>query len=149
MGKKKRAKTRVKDIREVVSQAEIDRAAAFMCQVVALLGLPSWRIVIAVKPAATDASASIHAIQGRYCATVHLSIDWETYDLEQRRLVLVHEALHLLHHRIDGVLDGVPGVSGYRLEAEYMVDLLSNVVVTWPAVVDAFDDVYDGVPDPA
>lgn len=148
MGKKKRAETRVGDIRDTVSRAEIDRAAAFMGRVACLLGLPTWRILIAVEPADEDCSASIQATRGRYCATVRLNAQWETLDLETRRLVLVHETLHLLHHRIDDALDGVRGAGRYRLEAEYMVDLLSHAVVEWPAVREAFDDVYDGVHDP-
>lgn len=148
VGKKKRAKTRVEDIRDTVSRAEIDRAAAFMGRVVCLLGLPTWRILIAVEPADEDCAASIQATRGRYCATVRLNAQWETFDLETRRLVLVHETLHLLHHRIDDALDGVRGAGRYRLEAEYMVDLLSHAVTDWPAVRAAFDDVYAGVASP-
>ncbi|EFD50340.1 hypothetical protein HMPREF0569_1593 [Micrococcus luteus SK58] len=135
-----------------LSDKDADRAAAFMAEVASVLGLPQWSIRVMEKPCEKDAQATVGVIHGRYVAEVRLSRGWTHVHPDEQRNTLVHEVLHLFHHRIDDVVlaaeSAVPKKAlrrlhdGLNVELEYMVDLLTTVVQDMPAVRSAWHRHY-------
>src|SRR5690349_11977610 len=88
-----------------ITKAEQDAVLWYAGEVCRALGLPTWRLAIMVKPASKDAEAAIRATEGRYFANIWLNKDWMTYDNETRRNAITHEVCHLLHPRIDYLME--------------------------------------------
>lgn len=128
------------------AQAVCNYAAA-MCRT---MGMPGWRIVVSEEPADDDANASIDWIDQRHLAKLWLGTEWMTLDYAERREVITHEVLHLLHSKVSTVvLDDSRGymhdhehddwARRVRREFELMVDHLAQWMTTTHSLVEAWD----------
>lgn len=88
-----------------VTQKEIDAVLAFAIEVLVALRMPAWTVLLMWDPCGDDALATIKPIDGRYVAELHLCADWMDRSDEVRRNTITHEMLHLVHARVDSVID--------------------------------------------
>jgi hypothetical protein len=100
-------------------------------------------------PADDDDLGSISTVDGKYTAQLYLASDWMKRTDEERREVIVHEMLHLLHFRVDHVLDDARDLMHdhehaqlqrrYRRETELMVDHLAKFLSRTHTLAEAWD----------
>jgi Zn-dependent protease with chaperone function len=127
---------------------EADAVQLYLWELRDALGLQQWDVYLSSKAAAPECHASVFPTEGRWVAEVRVQKDFCTaLDDDQKRAVLTHELLHLVHRDLTEVTRKSLLASGYlphrvyrmhweqlRLEAELMVDHLTSVVaLTMPA----------------
>jgi Zn-dependent protease with chaperone function len=115
------------------------------------LNLSHWDVYLSSKAADTDCHASVLPTEGRWTAEVRINQHfWTRLDDTEKRSVLTHELLHLVHRGMSEVVRKSLHVSGYlpqgayrllweqvRLESELLVDHLTTVIApTMPAWSD-------------
>lgn len=132
---------------DTLCQGEVDSISNYLDWLRGTLGLPQWKIYLAYNPALTGTTASIEVETLKYTAVVHVCLDWVTRDPAEQAMVLLHEVLHVTHHRVSAIVhdelyDLVPiryalvchGLSNrMKNESERMVDALAV------ALADALD----------
>lgn len=91
--------------RSHVTKREAQAVVDFAIDVLELLHMPGWQILVMDDPADEDDLASISTVEGKYTAQLHLASDWMKRTDEERCETVVHEVLHLLHFRVNHVID--------------------------------------------
>lgn len=127
---------------------QCDAIQLYLWDLRAALRLDHWDVYLSAKAAASDCFASVFPTEGRYVAEVRVRPDfWTGLDADQKRMVLTHELLHLVHRSLTEATRKSLHTSGYlprrtyalvweqvRLESELMVDHLTGVIApTMPA----------------
>lgn len=135
-----------------VTKRECGAVAEFAAQVLSALNMPAWQILVMEEPADEDDFASISKIDGKHVAQIYLSTDWMKRTDEERRETITHEVLHLLHFRIDHVLDDAKPLmrehehdmlmTRYWREAELMVDHLARWLSRTHSLEQAWDTAH-------
>ena len=69
------------------------------------LGLQEWRISVSKDPAPDDSFAATEALEQSQTATIWLGTKFWSSTLEERRLTLIHELLHLDTWRCANMVD--------------------------------------------
>lgn len=132
---------------------EVDRADAYLADLAGRLGLSGWDVWVAAEPSKDGALAHVEPTEGRRVAPVHLCSDWPERGPEDKRQILVHELLHLVHRDQTDLIRSALPESGYlpdgayrllwesfRLATEVMVDHLAQVLAPfmppWPSDTD-------------
>jgi hypothetical protein len=139
MSKSKREQRRLADAWKQVAGPQVRAANDYLDWCRTVLGLPHWDIWVAVKPCSNNAHASILPEDQRHIASINLSRDWINLEPAEQAMVLLHEVLHVSHHRLTNVmrLDARHGMSQKRYdhlaecsrrEAELMVDQLATAL---------------------
>ncbi|TYP82058.1 hypothetical protein [Blastococcus xanthinilyticus] len=131
---------------------QADAVQGYLWQLRDALNLSHWDVYLSSKAAEPGCHASVLPCEGRYVAEVRIQKDfWTALDDDQKRSVLTHELLHLVHRALTEVPRKALHESGYlpqrayrmlweqiRLESELMVDHLPTVLApTMPAWADA------------
>lgn len=122
--------------RSHVTRREANAVCEFAIDVLQLLHMPGWQVLVMEDPADEDCVASILPVEGKYTAQLYLASDWMKRSDDERCETVVHEVLHLLHFRVNHVLDDARGLMHdhehdalyvrYRRETELMVDHLAK-----------------------
>lgn len=122
-----------------LSDREAQIAADFAAEVILELGLGRWQALVMEKPSPNDTVASITYVENRYVAQIFLCKRWSTQSSGDQYQALIHECLHLIHLRINHVLQDLESIVRpdqlgsawvhYNREIEYMVDNLSTYVM--------------------
>lgn len=92
-------------MRTHVTKREAQAVCDFAVNVLTALHMPGWQILVMEEPADEDELAAIRPVDGKYTAQLWLCSDWMKRSDEERRETVVHEVLHLLHFRINHVVD--------------------------------------------
>lgn len=92
--------------RSHVTKREAQAVCDYASNLCDLLGMPTWRILVMDDPCDDDeeANASISWIDQRYVAQLWLGSTWMKVDYNDRREVITHEVLHLLHSKVSTVV---------------------------------------------
>lgn len=133
-----------------VSDAEATAVLDYATNLLATLRMPAWTVLIMENPADDDCLASVVPVDGRYSAQLYLCADWEKRSHEERRTVVTHEILHLLHRNVSvAVLDDSQDLMHaweheqwerrVRRELELMVDNLAHFLAETHTLVEAWD----------
>jgi hypothetical protein len=69
------------------------------------LGLQEWRIIVSKEPAPDDSFAATEALEQSQSATIWLGTKFWASTLEEQRLTLIHELLHLDTWRCANMVD--------------------------------------------
>lgn len=122
--------------RSHVTKREAQAVCDFAANVMGALHMPGWQVLVMEDPADEDDLASISALDGKYTAQFWLASDWMRRTDDERRETVVHEVLHILHFRINHVLDDAAALLSerdreqlekrYQRETELMVDHLAK-----------------------
>lgn len=138
--------------RSHVTKREAQAVADFASEVLTALHMPGWQVLIMDDPADDDDVASISTVHGKYTAQVYLASDWMRRTDQDRRETVVHEMLHLLHFRIDHILDDAANymrdhehealATRYRRETELMVDHLAKFLSRTHSLESAWDHAH-------
>ena len=122
-----------------LSDREARIAADFAAEVISELGLGRWQALVMEKPSPSNTIASITYVENRYVAQIFLCKRWSTQSSGDQYQALIHECLHLIHLRINHVLQDLESIVRpdqlgsawvhYNREIEYMVDNLSTYVM--------------------
>lgn len=118
------------------TKREAQAICDYAVDVIGALGLPGWRVLLMEDPCDDDCLACIVPVEGKYTAQLYVCTDWMKRDDDERRDTITHEVLHLLHFRVDHVLDDARDLmhdhehdalhKRYRRETELMVDHLAG-----------------------
>lgn len=124
----------------------------FAIDVLQLLNMPGWQVLVMEEPAEEDAVASISPVYGKYTAQLYLGSDWMKRTDDDRCETVVHEVLHLLHFRINHVIDDARGLMRdhehdalevrYRRETELMVDQLAKFLSRTHTMRESWDTAH-------
>ena len=138
--------------RSHVTNREAQAVCDFAKNVVEALHMPGWQILVMEDPADDDAQATIDWVYGQYTAQLYLASDWMKRSDANRREVVVHEVLHLLHFRINHVFDDAADLmhdhehdalmKRYRRETELMVDHLAKFLSRTHTLEQAWDHAH-------
>lgn len=122
--------------RSHLTSREAQAVADFATEVIGALHLPGWQVLVMEEPADGDCIASIDYVDGKYTAQLYLCSDWMKRTDAERCETVVHEVLHLLHFRVNHVIDDARDFMHhhehdalsrrYRRETELMVDHLAK-----------------------
>ena len=125
-----------------LTTSQVEAIETYMARLLRELDLAHWRVYVAADLPPEDCIAMIQPTDGRRIAMLYISEDWWTAkDAEEKRLSLLHEALHLTHHDTDTGIRQFMENSGdiaeyvkylvmtrFKLDLERMVDSLSYVL---------------------
>lgn len=130
------------------SSEQCDAIQLYLWQLRNALKLDHWDVYLSSKAAAPNCHASVFPCEGRWVAEVRVNRNfWTGLDDNEKRSVLTHELLHLVHRDLAEITRKGIFISGYlpdkvyrlvweqtRLELELMVDHLTTVIApTMPA----------------
>jgi hypothetical protein len=100
-----------------------------------------WGITLTEEFAAEDAGASVSVIYGRNRANIQIAQDFDTYEPEEQRQMIVHELMHIHAQPMGSVLQRVTEsrteawlllATAFHSEAlEHMVDLMAEIVAAY------------------
>lgn len=135
--------------RSHVTKREAQAVCDFAIEVMTALHMPGWQILVMEEPADEDDVASISPVEGKYTAQLWLASDWMKRTEHDRLETVVHEVLHLLHFRINHVLDDAADFmrdhehealyARFRRETELMVDHLAKFLSRTHSLERAWD----------
>lgn len=135
-----------------VSKSEARAVCDFAANVVSALHMPGWKILVMDDPCEDDALASISWVDGKYTAQIYLCAGWMNRSSDERRETVVHEVLHLLHFRINHVIDDARDLMHdhehdalarrYQRETELMVDHLAKFLAETHNLEEAWDKAH-------
>ena len=121
-----------------ISENEAEIIANFAAEVISTLGLGRWRVLVMTDPSEKGTIATVDYVEDRYVAELRVSKDWVSRKSEEKYEAIIHECLHLLHLRVNQVLQDLEKVTlphqldtawlHYTREIEYMVDRLATYV---------------------
>lgn len=132
-----------------VTKREAQAVCDFAADVMTLLHMPGWQILVMEAPADDDCIASIIPVEGKYVAQLSLARDWMKRSSDERRETVVHEVLHLLHFRVNHVIDDAGDFMhahehgairrSYWRETELMVDHLAKFLAETHSIEEAWE----------
>lgn len=134
-----------------VTNREAQAVCDFAAEVLTTLHMPGWQILVMEVPVPDDeeAWAMIDTVEGKYTAQLSLCSEWMKLDDRQRRETVVHEVLHLLHFRVNHVIDDARDLmhdhehdalqKRYNRETELMVDHLAKFLSRTHTLEEAWD----------
>ena len=132
-----------------ISDNEAGIIANFAAEVISTLGLGRWRVLVMTDPSEKGTIATVTYVENRYVAELRVSRDWTSRKPEEKYEVIIHECLHLLHLRVNQVLQDLEKVTlphqldtawlHYTREIEYMVDRLATYVAMDPHLVEVWE----------
>lgn len=135
--------------RSHVTKREAQAVCDFAAEVLTVLHMPGWQILVMDDPADDDDIAAITTVEGKYTAQLWLAADWMKRSDDDRRETIVHEVLHLLHFRINHVVDDARSLMHdhehddlqrrYWRETELMVDHLAKYLSRTHNLGEAWD----------
>ena len=135
--------------RSHVTKREAQAVCDFATEVLTALHMPGWTILVMEEPSDDDCVASINWTYGKYTAQLYLCSDWMKRTDQDRRETVVHEVLHLLHFRVNHVIDDAADLMRehehdalyvrYRRETELMVDHLAKFLSRTHSLESAWD----------
>jgi hypothetical protein len=135
--------------RSHVTKREAQAVADFASEVLTALRMPSWQVLVMEEPADEDCVASISTVEGKYTAQLYLASDWMKRTDQDRRETVVHEMLHLLHFRVNHVIEDAELLlreheaadldRRYHRETELMVDHLAKFLSRTHTLEQAWD----------
>lgn len=135
--------------RSHITKREAQAVCDFAAEVLTALRMPAWTILVMEEPADDDDLGSINYVEGKYTAQLWLSSDWMKRTDQDRRETVVHEVLHLLHFRVNHVIDDARDLMPnhehdalqrrYRRETELMVDHLAKFLAGTHSLESAWD----------
>ena len=115
-----------------------ERISAWINDARALLGLSTWRIVISLDAAESDAWADIEPNHHADSATLRLANDFWKQPPDKQREILAHELLHLVVCRQDQLVENLEDALGkvawsvfepqYDDATERTVDNLARII---------------------
>ena len=116
----------------VFTSEEADALQTYIWKIRDMLGLQGWDIFLTLAHSTDDANASVHPIYGRYTAGISVNKNWFNYPLEVQRNTIIHELLHVVHHRQTEVIRTTKQRDEvwitFNRETEYMVDHLATAI---------------------
>jgi hypothetical protein len=134
--------------RSHVTKREAQAVCDFAADVLSALCMPSWQVLVMEEPADEDCVASISTVEGKYTAQLYLASDWMKRTDHDRRETVVHEVLHLLHFRVNHVVEDVALLlreheaaeldRRYHRETELMVDHLAKFLSRTHSLTEAW-----------
>lgn len=132
-----------------VADEEAQAVADYAVDVGLALGLPTWKFLVMEESAEEGANASIDPMDGYYVARLYLGAQWMDLDYDNRREIITHEVCHLLHYRINHVIDDARDLMHdhehdalyrrYQREVEYMVDHIARFFASTHRLEQAWD----------
>lgn len=139
--------------RSHVTKAEAQAVCDFATNLCAAMRMPGWRILVMDEPCDEDANASIDWIDQRYVARLYLGCHWMKLPYDERREIVTHEVMHLLHSKVSTVvLDDTEHLMHdhehkdwgrrVRREFELMVDHLAQWVAHTHSVAESWDHAH-------
>lgn len=137
-------------VRSHVTKREAQAVCNYAANLCDLLGMQTWRILVMDEPCDDDANASVEWIDQRYVAQLSLAEGWMKVDYHQRREIVTHEVLHLLHSKVSTVVldDSEPFMHDHehrdwerrvRREFELMVDHLAGFLAKTHTLEQSWD----------
>lgn len=124
-----------KQTRPHLTDFEAEAVLDYLGTIATLIGAPRFRFELDNEPCDDDAYASISMHSQKYHARLALTDEWMDLPVEQRQHIIIHEACHLLHHRLDHLLNDAERfmhvheheafIHAYHRERELIVDQLT------------------------
>lgn len=135
-----------------ITDTEAKRVAIFASDIGEYLSLPRYRYSVMVQPCDEGALASIHTVEHRHIAQIHLSVEWMDRSEEERMNTVIHEVCHLLHRDVDFAVSGANQYMHewefrsvylqYQREVELMVDYLAQFIQNFSTVARSWELSY-------
>ncbi len=136
--------------RSHVTKREAQAVCDYAGELCTAMRMPRWRILVMEDPCEDDANAMIKWIDGRWTAELHLGTGWMKLDYDERRMVVTHEVMHLLHAPVSTVVldDSATYMHDHehddwsrrvRREFELMVDHLATWIADTHSLAEAWD----------
>jgi len=135
-----------------VTELEGQRILTFCCDLPKSFLLCNYKVAIANDPADEDSVAHITVSPQRHYATIYLSVDWMEREEEERFNCIIHEIMHIWHHRLTTHVEAIqesgclPNTTydvwyeSVRKEAEFMCDGIANAVQEFLQVRARWDE---------
>jgi hypothetical protein len=89
------------------------------------LGLPTWRMQIQTTPGGPKVYAAIRPMEDKHVGELSLGTHWMRYSREEKTETVVHECVHLIHHRLSALRDDAYRYMGSDSLMRFQ-DLFSN-----------------------
>jgi hypothetical protein len=111
---------------------------AYVADAAILLNLSDWEISISRDPSEPDAHADIDPHSQRTTAELRVESGFFALSPERQRLIVAHELGHLIHARVDRVVENLEetlGTVGWAILEPNYVDAAERTVEHWARIV--------------
>jgi hypothetical protein len=111
---------------------------AYVSDLALLLDLSGWEITISREPSEPDAHADIDPHAQRRSAELRVESGFYALSPERQRLTIAHELGHLIHARVDRVVENLEetlGKVGWSILEPNYVDAAERTVEHWARLV--------------
>ncbi|MEG2887285.1 MAG: hypothetical protein RR853_09190 [Aurantimicrobium sp.] len=116
----------------VFTPEQADAIQKYIWQIKDMLGLQGWDVYLTLAHSTDDCNASVHPVYGRYTAGISVNKNWLSYSREVQRNTIIHELLHVMHHRQTEVIRTTKQRDEvwitFNRETELMVDHLATSI---------------------
>ena len=90
---------------EHITEREAEIVLDYLHTIATLVGLPRFEFDLDLTPCDDGRYASIFMHNQKYYARVSLNAEWMEYPPDIKANSMIHEVCHLLHHRLDHLID--------------------------------------------